>query len=207
VIAVDSVNNSGEPFRRGGETEIDFLRLYLSKCLGQASDMRKVDDSMTCYDPLSFEEVIRTYAFRSVAVFQAWCYTLNLYPKELIVLAFRDIEKCPHYGIRELARCVDWPKHKGKKGGIHTEERGSAHRQSSEVAVSKEALAIALLSKDPGLTMSALASEVGVSRTTLYSWDQLRKVRGIIKAKDRDYLPRGLKGADGKMEAWVGADD
>jgi hypothetical protein len=71
---------------------------------------------------------------------------------------------------------------------------------TQKLAVSNEALAIALLVEHSDWTVAEIADAVGVNRTTLYKWPSFRKAWSFLR-DGRSELPRGEKDEDGNLEA------
>jgi hypothetical protein len=65
----------------------------------------------------------------------------------------------------------------------------------------KVAYAVGLRVRNPDWSDARIAEEVGVSRTTLYAWEEFKSVKAAFKAT-REELPRGHKGKDGTVEAY-----
>lgn len=77
--------------------------------------------------------------------------------------------------------------------------------------VDRVAEAIAIMVRDPALTVDEIAAKVGLNRATLYKDTRfkdcrktLREIKSNSPQRRRDQLPRGEKDADGQIEAWPG---
>jgi hypothetical protein len=80
-------------------------------------------------------------------------------------------------------------------------------------AIDRESLAIAVLYKQPTLSLPQIAEKVGVSRQTLYKWPKFLQAAEAVgkysqkKPCNRGRLPHGSRSADGSIEAWREAED
>jgi hypothetical protein len=115
----------------------------------------------------------------------------------------------PDSYIKVTNRLDDLIDHSNKLSDLLAEERqkipasgGKTGDIQNDKALTKEALALAMLVEHPDWPDTKIAKAVGVSRTTLYDWSNFKKAKETLK-QGKNHLPKGSKdGKTGKMEAW-----
>lgn len=64
------------------------------------------------------------------------------------------------------------------------------------------ALALAMLAEHPDWTDKKIAKEIGISRTTLYTWPDFKKAKEILKQERKRLLKGSKNSKTGELEAW-----